>query len=516
MTNSVEILVHISAPGTAKADANYRAHADAYFEFETVSRIRIFPDPPPCSETGTDEIVDTPYNACNTSPQDGSNTHRIAELGGRNEKESHYTSIPNFLPSGKSTTSLPSTWGPSFGETTCGLLDLSGATSQRSFSQNDAGARAQNPFLNTPSNSSRALGPEPPKHFQTRGPSSSQVTETPPSEVPESQPSFGASWDVERDNSPPRRSVHDVQIIGISSLEVQSSQSKRRRLSGSPACIPSSIPDALTAISSIISESELPPASQANRQPQPQQRYRPSDKPVRDFHPMPLEINPPRPAPSSTAQFTTHITPTLQMLADKLNLSKIFNPLRQTRPLRTLERGYWLLDLTISDSIASPSNDKNKNKNKNKNTKIDSSLDQRSSSTGLTSNNIWTSKLFFDFWDFLSNFIARDGRAGWGVWCICESNKSTTPSGSICSSSHSYSVIDLTSPEHIHSSAGETQPSQLDANLAQQQVTVKIYTWGEIAPHVYLLLYLASDRNVRNVPGVQWRDGADQPVILMD
>ncbi|OJD17426.1 hypothetical protein AJ78_02500 [Emergomyces pasteurianus Ep9510] len=503
MANSVEILVHVSAPGTTKEDAKYRAHANAYFEFEAVSRVRIFPDPP-CSETGTDEIVDTEHHVRQTTPQGESNAHRIAELNGRNEKDSLY----NFLSSGKST-SLPSTWGPSFGETTCGLLELPDISIQRSSSQNDAAAIAENSFSNT-SNSFRPLragSPDP----QTAVPSS-QVTETPPSEVPESQASFPASWDVEKDNSPPRRSVQGVQI-GRSPLEAKSSESKRRRLSVSVACIPSSIPDSFTPISST---SKPPFPSEPHPQAQPQ-CYQLSDKPMvgtptatfERLSSLPLEINPPRPIPSSTAQFTTHITPTLQMLADKLKLSKVFNPPRQIRPLRTLERGYWLLDLTISDSITS-SNDQNKNKDKNTNKNAKTTSLDESSNTKLTSN-VWTSKSFFDFWDFLSNFIALDGRAGWGVWCICESK--STPPCSKCSP-HSQSVVYLTSQEDINSSA-ETQPFQLEGDFARQ-VTVKIYTWGEIAPHVYLLMYLASDKNVRNVPGVQWRDGADQPVIFMD
>ncbi|EGC40724.1 conserved hypothetical protein [Histoplasma capsulatum var. duboisii H88] len=508
MPNSGEILTHISAPGSAKDDARYRAHAAAYFEFEPVSRIRIYPDPP-SSETGTDDVAESPHQVRDTSPQGESRAPRISELDERGQKTLH--DISTAVSSAKSTP-VPSTWGPSFGETTCGLLALSEASIQRSLSQNDVGAGVENSFVTTSNSPPRVPGIGPPNVHAAIP--SSQVTETPPSEVPESQSSFQASWNVEKDNSPPRKLEKVIQI-GRSSLDTQISQAKRRRLSASPACIPSSISTTATPISSISepsAPSHLPP------QPEP---CRPLDKsaaaaaaaasaapavPLEWLSSLPLEINPPRPVPSSTAQFTTHITPTLQMLADRVKLSRVFNPQRQTRPLRTLERGYWLLNLTISDAPTSTST-----KDNHKNT---SNVAQSQSCNPTRANKSWTSKRFFDFWGFLSKFIADDGRAGWGVWCICESN--SPASSSQCLSSHSHSVIDLTSQTSTQSSA-KTQSSQQKAGLdAAQHVTVKIYSWGEIAPHVYLLMYLASDRSVRKITGVQWRDGADEPVIFMD
>ncbi|KLJ09096.1 hypothetical protein EMPG_15478 [Blastomyces silverae] len=520
MPASTEILVHISAPGTINEDANYRAHADAYFDFEPVSRVRIYPEPP-SSETGTDEIVDAPHQTTPQSQAEG-DAHRAAELEEGGQSESQY--IPNFLSSGKST-SLSSAWGPSFGETTRGLLlDLPEISIQRSFSQNDTDNVDENSFVATDN------FPEVPGI--SGGPSlqtailSSQRTPTPPSEVLDSQASFQASWDVERDNSPPRRSVPVIQI-GRTPLETQRSQAKRRRISVSPECIPSSIPPPPSATPA-SSASELPTTLPSQPQPQPQpqpERYQTLAKPVATapsatferLSSLPLEINPPRPVPSSTAQFTTHITPTLQMLTDKLKVSRIYNPSRQTRPLRTLERGYWLLNLTISDPIT----------NTNGNNKDNINAPPSAPSSIATPNSKpWTSKHFFDFWDFLSKFIADDGRAGWGVWCICEPHSHPPPSCSMCSasSSLSHSVIDLTSPDPFQCSAEPgTQSGQEEGRRGlgggaddAKHVTVKIYTWGEVAPHIYLLMYLASDRSVRKVPGVQWRDGAEEPVVFMD
>ncbi|EGE78417.2 hypothetical protein RJZ56_001861 [Blastomyces dermatitidis] len=515
MPNSTEILVHISAPGTINEDANYRAHADAYFGFEPVSRVRIYPESP-SSETGTDEIVDAPHQ---TTPQaEGDDALHLAELEERGQSGSQ--NIPNILSSGKST-SLSSAWGPSFGETTCGLLDFPEISIRRSFSQSDTENVNENSFVTTSINSPEVPAISGGRSLQSAIPNSS-FTETPPSEVPDSQASFQASWDVERDNSPPRHSGQVIQI-GRTPLEAQRSQAKRRRISASPECIPSSIP--LSSATPASSASELPNTLPSHPQSQPQpERYQALDNPVATapsatferLSSLPLEINPPRPVPSSTAQFTTHITPTLQMLTSKLKLSRVYNPSRQTRPLRTLERGYWLLNLTISDSIT----------NTNGNNKYSINAPPWAPhSIATPTSKPWTSKHFFDFWDFLSKFIADDGRAGWGVWCICEPHPHPPPSCSTCSasSSLSHSVIDLTSPDHIQCSAETgTQSDRQEGRggpggaANAKHVTVKIYTWGEVAPHIYLLMYLASDRSVRKVPGVQWRDGAEEPVIFMD
>ncbi|KAI2709166.1 hypothetical protein CBS147332_6225 [Penicillium roqueforti] len=198
---------------------------------------------------------------------------------------------------------------------------------------------------------------------------------------------------------------------------------------------------------------------------------------------LPLEIHPPRP-PISTASFTTHITPTLSMLTERLNPARIYNPSTQTRPLDPLERGYWLVQLAIEDQtherdrdrdpadlplVPSP-NPKHGTTNPNANAMLNSNPKENKRS--------WPSPLFHAFWSFLSDFVGRDGRAGWGVWCILEA---ATPPSTRSSDTH---------------------------------VLLKVYAWGEVAMHVYLLLFLASERRVRGM-GVQWRDAREEVVIQM-
>lgn len=93
--------------------------------------------------------------------------------------------------------------------------------------------------------------------------------------------------------------------------------------------------------------------------------------------------------------------------------------------------------------------------------------------------NDWDTPTFNRFWTFLSDFISNEGRAGWGVWCIVEAAQTEAPN------------------------PGLFQP-----------LTLKVYTWGEIASHVYLLLFLASERRIRKM-GAQWRDGAEEVVVQM-
>lgn len=151
----------------------------------------------------------------------------------------------------------------------------------------------------------------------------------------------------------------------------------------------------------------------------------------------------PPPPPIASRPFTTHLTPTLSLLAQRLNLARVFVPLSQSREVTVLERGYWFIRLLLSG--------------------CNSGGDARA-------DGVWGTELFTRFWTFLHEFIS-EGRAGWGVWCVREKD------------ADSYHVV-------------------------------KIYSWGEVMPHIYLLLFLASERHIRKL-GVQWRDATDDVVVQM-
>ncbi|KAI7159293.1 hypothetical protein KC343_g14949 [Hortaea werneckii] len=86
----------------------------------------------------------------------------------------------------------------------------------------------------------------------------------------------------------------------------------------------------------------------------------------------------------------------------------------------------------------------------------------------------WSTTLQLDFWDFLGQFISS-GNGGWGLWC-----------------------------------EREVQYDDCQGSLG----TVRVYCWGEVVRHVYLLLYTASQSKVRKM-GLQWVDGEGKSVVQM-
>ena len=185
------------------------------------------------------------------------------------------------------------------------------------------------------------------------------------------------------------------------------------------------------------------------------------------FSQLPVEIRPP-PPPISTSPFTTHITPTLGMLVDRLNPARIYKPIRQVRGLDTLERGHWAVQITIRP-------------------------DPPAGTIGAKGKSYWNGELFARFWGFLSVFIGQEGRAGWGVWCFLER------------------------VEDQGSGSGSGSGSGLGLGLEgrdEVMVRLKVYAWGEVAMHVYLLLFLASERRVKGM-GARWLDSREDVVIEM-
>jgi hypothetical protein len=91
----------------------------------------------------------------------------------------------------------------------------------------------------------------------------------------------------------------------------------------------------------------------------------------------------------------------------------------------------------------------------------------------------WSSVLREQAWGALGAYLEQ-GRAGWGIWALkCDARKNGAGAGS----------------------GGE-------------QLGLRVYCWGGVAGHVYLLLYLVSQRRV-NGTGARWVDGGGQAVVLM-
>ncbi|KUL89626.1 hypothetical protein ZTR_00431 [Talaromyces verruculosus] len=205
-----------------------------------------------------------------------------------------------------------------------------------------------------------------------------------------------------------------------------------------------------------------------NGEPQVSSKLRPPKRPTLpqasrriSLDSLPIEIRAPDP-PVSHDKFHTHITPTLKALAERMKQSSRFTPRSQNRELRPLERGYWFLPCITIVSDASKN------------------AASTSTNTGIDINaQIWTQSFFSQFWCFIRDFFT-EGRAGWGIWCLLE---------------------------HASSASSTSREPKI--------VNLKLYTWGEVAPHLYLLLFLATERRIKRMKGVVWRDAKDESVIVM-
>ncbi|KAK0799275.1 hypothetical protein LTR59_006215, partial [Friedmanniomyces endolithicus] len=98
----------------------------------------------------------------------------------------------------------------------------------------------------------------------------------------------------------------------------------------------------------------------------------------------------------------------------------------------------------------------------------------------LVNTSTWTQEVQHKFWKFMESQVGS-GDAGWGVWCLREPDQSK---------------ISL--------------PGQRQGGLG----LVKVFCWGEVVKHIYLMLYVASNSRVRKI-GLQWVDAEEQVVVQM-
>lgn len=87
------------------------------------------------------------------------------------------------------------------------------------------------------------------------------------------------------------------------------------------------------------------------------------------------------------------------------------------------------------------------------------------------------------FWEYLKDFIGA-GRASWGVWCVVETGR------------------DLDSKKR-HGYNGDDRCK-----------VCKVYCWGEIVPEIWLLLFMASHRQIKGC-GAAWIDAGGEIIVQM-
>lgn len=92
---------------------------------------------------------------------------------------------------------------------------------------------------------------------------------------------------------------------------------------------------------------------------------------------------------------------------------------------------------------------------------------------------MWSVTVQIAFWQFLQLHV-RSGNLGWGVWCVREVDESGSGTG------------------------------KSGGGLGD----VKVFCWGEVVKHVYLLLYVASKSKIRKA-SARWIDADGEVVVEM-
>jgi hypothetical protein len=208
------------------------------------------------------------------------------------------------------------------------------------------------------------------------------------------------------------------------------------------------------------------------------------------------EVNAPQPLVGK-GKFTSHITEHLQELFVRPGLCKFFQPLRVARDVKVLERGYWLMEIIIAEDQVvhqarnSPTKEATgqsySNRFAGKTAKERLARFWQAKEVGKITDydyghedeavGKWTEDEFVAFWAQMSTYIAR-GRAGWGVRMVRDDTE-------------------------ISNAASPTRT-----------VRVRIFTWGEVIPHIYLAIWVCSNKTAIRIP-MKWIAGDGSVVIEM-
>lgn len=505
-----EILVHVSAPSGARDDVRYRAQVEAILGFEPVSRQDVFSSQDVIDvESGSGEAASTASGrvAADETGRMNSGDELRSVITTRSSPQPESVQIAQKSPPEASHQIDQN-------EVSHSATRVGAVTPDREPNASHWEPHPRLPELREvspqPGPYTRArsalsdsdLGPKDPvPSVSTHRRSQSDSLATPLSVIPDSQPE-AAVPKADSLQYLDKEPSENVQVVRSFYPEAAPSPTKRRRLnpSSSPKgnaeaneCVPSSVPDPEerpacgkevdTRKERSSTRVFKPAGSTASSSTRPSE---PAQSRSISLSSLPLEIHPP-PPPVSTEKFDSHVTPTLHMLAERLKLSRTYRPARQTRDLHPLERGFWLLLINVLMLETDRDEDAECGRGKREIQRGTSASEGQRNEAG--ARNKWTLPFFTRFWSFLSHFIAKEGRAGWGVWCILEEAESFR--------------TDTAPANHCHENGNN-----------MKSLALKVYAWGEVSAHVYLLLFLASERQIRGMQA-QWKDGAEETVIEM-
>ncbi|KAF2147781.1 hypothetical protein K461DRAFT_316666 [Myriangium duriaei CBS 260.36] len=181
----------------------------------------------------------------------------------------------------------------------------------------------------------------------------------------------------------------------------------------------------------------------------------------------PLILRPPLP-PTSLLPFdpSSLITPTLSNLLLDPHLADRYHPRHIARPLRPTERGHWLFHPEATH---------------------------------------WSPKAQWEMWDFLSRLVGS-GYTGWGVWAVrSPPSTTTTTTDGAGAEGEGRDEKDRRGTE-----GREGEEEEEEQGLGE----VRVFCWGEVVQHVYLMLYVASKNRIRKA-GPRWCDARGEVVVTM-
>jgi hypothetical protein len=469
MDDEIELLVHIDASATVQADERALALAQAIYDFQPRSIIR-------CNDSTEPPIDQAPEIP--DSLQDSSGTHLRALLA----KEAIWTT--------PSTLARPRT-APA----------ATGSTIQVPFTSSERGRASSEPIRSIASSRisnshDEATSSEDPTSSPTTGRQRRLVFGSSPDGLPAAKRARldrSASEAVTISQSMDRTAqfAHSEEPLPSSGAEASTITASPR---SSGLAYEPGIEDTASKAASIVTLSSG--SSQAQTQTQVPADRLPSPEVVlcSAIDELPSEVNSAQPLLGS-GSYTTHITKPLQDLHD--SLASVFRPLRVTRDVRVLERGHWLMNITVTkdqvvqDARASPSK---QSRIEALNTRFTgataeeklakfwharSGTDDGGYDYGHEDEAVgkWTEREFLAFWEDMSSFISA-GKAGWAVR-MCREKPESGPD------------------------RGEGQ-----------QYRIRVFGWGEILMHMYLVVYLCSSKASIYIP-MRWAGGDGATIVEM-
>ena len=175
------------------------------------------------------------------------------------------------------------------------------------------------------------------------------------------------------------------------------------------------------------------------------------------------KVDSPPPEPSLRSTMPSQLTASLKILQQQC--SKILETVQPLRAIEDWERGYWQLTFEFDNDEAED-------------------------------NNNWNTVSREKMWEWLASFIAR-GCGGWGTWAIFEEGRLERFDGE----------------DGWMGEMGDQEPV-IESGDGPAFGRVKVFCWGEVVSEIYVLLFLATNRRVKRC-GAQWIDWYGQAVVVV-